>query len=104
MNIEFEKVQEELGLMQVSIMAVHEHVGEIENGIQANKERSRSVVPYLPFKLLQKQIVMHLVYFCAMLLNTMPAEQGILSKYSPREIVIKQEMDSNKDCKAIFGL
>ena len=54
------------------------------------------------FKFLHKQIVMHLVYFCALWLNAMPTEQGISSKYSPWEIVSKQEMNFNKDCKAIF--
>ena len=80
MEMEFEKVQDELGLVQVNIMATHEHVGEIEHGIQTINERSRSVVSDLPFKFLHKQVVIHLVHFCVMWLNAMPAEQSTSRK------------------------
>ena len=102
-DMEFEKVQDELGLVQVNTRAAQEHVGEIEHGICTINDRSRSVMSGLPFKFLHKQVVVHLVYFCVMWLNAMPAEQGISRKYSPQEIVTQCELDFTKDCKAVFG-
>ena len=57
----------------------------------------------LPFKFLHKQVVIHLVYFCAMWLNAMPVLQGISRKYSPWKIVTQHEFDFTKDCKAVCG-
>ena len=97
MDMEFEKVQDELGLVQVNTMATHEHVGEIEHGIWTIKERSRSVMSDFPFKFLHKQVVIHLVYFCVMWLNAMPAEKGKSRNYLSWKIVIQQELDFTKD-------
>ena len=40
MDMEFEKVKDELGLVDVNTTAVREHVAEIERGIHLLKERS----------------------------------------------------------------
>ena len=71
MDMEFEKVQDELSLVQVNTMAAQEHVGEIEHGIHTIKERSKNVMSDLPFQFLHKQVVIDLVYFCVMWLNAM---------------------------------
>ena len=63
MDMEFEKVKDELGLIDVNTTAAREHVAEIERGIRLLKERSRCVVKSLPFQYLPKQIVIHVVYF-----------------------------------------
>ena len=103
MDMELKKVQDELGLVLVNMMAACEHVREIKHGIEIIKERFRSVMSDLPPKILHKQIVIHLIYFCVTGLNAMPEEQGISHKVSPREIITNHKMDFNKDCKAIFG-
>ena len=63
-DMEFEKVQDELGLVQVNTAAACEHIGDIERGSCAIEERSRSVESDLSFKFLHKQVVIHLVYLC----------------------------------------
>ena len=72
MDMEFEKVKDELGLIDVNTTAVREHVAEIEQGIRLLKERSQCVVKSLPFQYLPKQIVIHMVYFVC----TYPAESN----------------------------
>jgi hypothetical protein len=103
MDMEFEKVKTELGLVDVNTTAAREHVAEIERGIRLLKERARCVVKSLPFQYLPKQIVIHLVYFVCMMVNAIPAAEGISQLLSPREIVTQRKIDFRKDCKALFG-
>jgi hypothetical protein len=84
MDMEFEKVKTELGLVDVNTTAAREHVAEIERGIRLLKERARCVVKSLPFQYLPKQIVIHLVYFVCMMVNAIPAAEGILQLLSSR--------------------
>ena len=77
MDMEFEKVKDELGLVDVSTTAAREHVAEIERGIRLLKERSRCVVKSLPFQYLPEQIVIHMVYFVCTMVNAVPAAEGI---------------------------
>ena len=60
MDQEFDKVVDEVELVEVNTTAAPEHVGEIERCIRTVKERCRAVVSTLPFKYLQRQIVVHL--------------------------------------------
>eukprot|EP00957_Ditylum_brightwellii_P058995 4473642-Ditylum_brightwellii.AAC.1 len=39
------------------------------------------------YQYLHKQIVVQLVYFCIMMLNSVPAVKGISNCFAPREIV-----------------
>ena len=103
MDVEFEKVKDELGLVDVNTTAAREHVAEIERGICLLKERSRCVVKSLPFQYLPKQIVIHMVYFICMMVNAVPAAEGISQVFSPRKIVAQRKFDFKKDCKALFG-
>ena len=57
----------------------------------------------LPFAKLPRQVVIHLVYFAVLWLNSLPAAAGVSKKYSPCEIVLGCELDFNKHCKATFG-
>ena len=50
MYMEFEKVSDKIGNTEVNTMATREHVGEIERGIHAVKERARLIVSTLSFK------------------------------------------------------
>ena len=47
-------------------------------------------------------VVVHSVYFITMLLNIARAANGILEKFSPREIVTERQIDVKKDCRAMF--
>ena len=48
-------------------------------------------------------IIVHCVYFVIMMINAVPAENGISEKFSPREIITGPKIDMKKDCKAVFG-
>ena len=61
MDMEFEKVTDELGHVTVNISAVREYLAEIERGIRWVKERSCAMVANIPFKFLHKQVVIYLV-------------------------------------------
>ena len=52
MDMEFKKVKDELGLVDVNTTAAREHVAEIERGMCLLKERSHCVVKSLPFQYL----------------------------------------------------
>ena len=107
MDREFEKVSDEIGLVEVNTTAAREHVGDIERSIRVKKERCRCLVSSLVrvgIKFLHKQIVIiRMVYFVVMWLNAVPAEGGVSMQFSPREIVLQRQLDCLKHAKADFG-
>ena len=48
-------------------------------------------------------MVIHLIYFVVLCLNSAPSALGILQIHSPREIVIRRGLDFNKHFKHQFG-
>ena len=107
MDGEFEKIKPEVEL-DVNISAAREHVGEIERYHKTLKERCRCVLSDMrpigsdAYQYLHKQIVIRLVYFCIMMLNSVPAAKGISDRFAPREIVTGQRLNL-KHIKAGFG-
>ena len=47
--------------------------------------------------------MIHLLYFCVMWLNATLKPNGILDKFSPREIILRRHLDFNKHCCGDFG-
>ena len=106
MDMEFEKIKDDFDKVELNTTAAREHVGEIERGIRFLKERSRCVISDLRvagFQYFAKWIVVHCVYFVVMMVNAIPAEDGISEKLSPREIVTGRTIDFVTDCRAMFG-
>ena len=62
----------------------------------------KRAVENLPFSSLHKQIVIHLIYFVVLWLNDFLATQSISEKHSPRKCFNGQEVDFNKDWKAVL--
>ena len=94
MNMEFVKIQDNFDMVEVNTTAAREHVREMEQGIQLVKDQSRCVISDLRsagFTYLPKMTVVHCVYFVVMMLNAVPANSGILEKFSPREMQDKHE-------------
>ena len=84
MDQEFDKIVDSVPLLEVNTTAAREHVGEIERGLRTIQERGRGIVSTLPFSHLPRQVVIHLVYFVVLWLNSMPAtKEGILDKIPP---------------------
>jgi hypothetical protein len=104
MDKEFDKVKDTNKIVEINTTPACKQVGKIEQYICTAKERSRALVLDLPFTVLPRQVVIHLVYFVAVLwLNSLPAAAGVSNKYSPHEIVLGCEIDFKKHCKATFG-
>ena len=80
MDMEFEKLKDKLPNVTLNTTAVQEHVGEIERKIRVVKERARSTMSILPYKLLSKLVIVELMYFCVMWMNSFPVKSGISEK------------------------
>ena len=84
--MEFQKVQDDLELVQVNTIAARDNMGEIDHRIRVVKEGATSVIVDIPFSLLHKKIVIHLIYFVVLWLDDFLATQGISEKHYPSEI------------------
>ncbi len=103
MDMEFEKLRNMLLNIILNTTAAREHVGEIERKIRVVKERARSMISILPYKLLPKLVIIKLMHFCVMWMNSFPVKSGISEKWSPREIVSRHKLDAKMHCKVPFG-
>ncbi len=99
MDQEFDKVEDACNMVKINTTAAHEHIGKIERFICTIKERSRALVSDIPYTPLPCQVVIHLVYFAVLWLNSLPAAAGVSDKYSPWEIVLGRELDFKKTSK-----
>jgi hypothetical protein len=103
MDVEFEKLRTLLPHMALNTTAAHEHVGEIERKIRVIKERVRGTFNTLPYKKLPKMMVVELLHFCVMWMNSFPVKSGISEKWSPRELVSRHKLDTKLRCRSPFG-
>ena len=88
MDQEFAKLELPLDLVEINTTAARKHIGEIKPSVCAIKERERSISTVIPFSILPKQIMIHLIYNVVMFLNAMSTEMGDSETISPREIVL----------------
>ena len=71
----------------LNTMAAREHIREVEQKIRVIKERAMGTFNTLPYKKLPKLMVIELLHFCVMWMNSFPVKSGISKKWSPRELV-----------------
>jgi hypothetical protein len=83
--------------------AAREHKGMVERKIRVLKERARGTFNTLPYPKLPKVMVIELMQFCAMWINSFPVRLGISEKWSPRELVSQMKLDAKLHCRAPFG-
>jgi hypothetical protein len=88
MDNEFEKVRHHVSTVDMNTPAAAEHTAEIEWHIRMIKECCRGILCTLPYKALPQQILIHLLHFVVMWLNNFPLATGILSTFSPRELIL----------------
>jgi hypothetical protein len=67
------------------------------------KERARSMISILPYKLLPKLMIIKLMHFCVMWMNSFPVILGISEKWSPRKIVSRHKLDARCIAKYLLG-
>jgi hypothetical protein len=103
MDQEFDKVKDACEMVEINTTMVRKHVGKIKRFIRRIKEHSRALVSDLPYMTLPCQVVIHLVYFTVLWLNSLPAATRVSDKYSPWEIVLGRELNFKKHCKTTFG-
>jgi hypothetical protein len=103
MDVEFEKLRTLLPHVALNTTAAREHVGEIERKIRVVKERARGTFNTLPYKKLPKMMVVELLHFCVMWMNSFPVKSGISKKWSPRELVSRHKLDTKLHCRSPFG-
>jgi hypothetical protein len=77
MDMEFEKLKDLLPSIALNTTAAREHVGEIERKIRVIKERVRGTISTLPYKMLPKLVIMELMHFCVMWMNSFPVKLGV---------------------------
>ena len=77
MDMEFDKVCNKLLLLVVNTMAAQEHVAKTECKIFLDKERTCSIVTTLSYPSLLKLILVELLHFIIMWLNSFPVKNGI---------------------------
>ena len=103
MDGEFEKVKAELPSIVCNTTAAKEHVAEAERHIRSVKERSRGIRATLPFSSIPKRVKIELIYFIVCWLNAFPVKSGISRQFSPREIVLRWQLDIKRHCRVMFG-
>jgi hypothetical protein len=77
MDQEFDKVEDACDMVEINTTAARKHVREIKRFIHTIKERSRALVSDLPYKFLPRQVIIHLVYFAVLWLNSLPTAAGV---------------------------
>ena len=83
---EFEPLRPDFPFINTS--DADDHQPDIEQAIRTIKDRVRSTYRMLPFKYIPHLMVIHLVRNTIFWLNIFPADNGWLSKHSPRYIMM----------------
>jgi len=102
-DMEFEKLRPLMPHVALNTTAAREHVGEIEQKIRVIKERARGTFNTLPYKKIQRVMVIELLHFCVIWMSSFPVKSGISEKWSPRELVSRTKLDARLHCRAPFG-
>jgi hypothetical protein len=84
---EFEKVRDHVSMMNLNTTAANEHVGKVEHRIEVIKEWARRILCTLPYSHLPRQMLIHLLHFVVMWLNSFPVVNGISADFSPQELI-----------------
>jgi hypothetical protein len=103
MDMEFEKLKDVLPNITINTTAAREHVGEIERKIRVIKERARGTMAALSYLTLPKIMIIKLMHFCILWLNSFPVKSGVSEKWSPRELISHHRLDAKLHCKTPLG-
>jgi hypothetical protein len=93
MDNEFEKLRPLVPGININTTAAKEHVPEIERRFRVIKKRGRALLNTLPFTKMPQIILIELIYYVVLWLNSFPSKSGISETLSPREIVLRHKLD-----------
>ncbi len=96
MDGEFEKVKNCMPNVECNITAAKEHVSETKQSIRMIKEWVQGLIVTLPFKDIPRRMKIKFIYFVMLWLKTFPVKDGILTTYSPRELLVPWRLDYTK--------
>ncbi len=80
MDMDFEKLKTMMPHVALNTMVAREHAVEVERKIRVIKERVRGTFNTLPYERLPKLMVIELLHFCVMWMNSFPVKSGISEK------------------------
>jgi len=86
-DLEFECLKQSILPVQLHLTSQGEHVPEVERSIRTLKDRCRTIIHSLPYKLYPRLLLRGLVYFACMSVNWIPSTNGISSTISPSTLV-----------------
>jgi hypothetical protein len=76
------------GAPKLNLASANKHVPEIERKIYVIKEQVRAIIYSIPFNSLPARMLVHTVLFVTKQLNLFPVKGGLLSKLSPKQIML----------------
>jgi hypothetical protein len=103
MDEEFDKIEDKTDMVEINTTATSKHICKIKCYMCTIKEQSCTFLLDLPFKVLPHQVIIHLVYFVVLWLNSLPTAAGVSEQYSPCKIVLSCEPEFAKHSIAPFG-
>ena len=87
----------------VNLTMRNEHVPEAERNHRTLEERIRAVYHNLPYKIIPKIMIDHLVKDCTWKINLFPVKGGVSSYYGPWTLITKKDVDYELHLKIPFG-
>ena len=89
--------------ININPIVISENVPEIEIQTRVIKERLRSISIKLPFQRLPEGIIIKMMKFVIMWINTFPVKISASTTYIPQTIMTGTGLYWTKNCKAEFG-
>ena len=100
MDREFDCLVPDFPVININTTTTSKHVTEIEWKICVIKERARYIRIKLPHKRTHKQMIIELLKFVVVWLNTFHVNSGVSATFSPQTIMTGTTLDWKKHCKA----
>ena len=92
---EFNKLVADMTNVIINTCASRENVAEVEKRIRVTKERAQAEILVLPYKYIPNVMTIILIHFCVFWLNMMPIKSGYSKEFCPRELIGRQQPDTN---------
>ena len=102
MDVEFEPLRPAIIEFLLNTTAANKHVPELEQMIRLIQERVRAIFCTLPFKRMPARMLVEMVKFSVMWLNSFPAQNCISKKISPWQFLTGLTLDYNIHCRMPF--
>ena len=103
MDMEFEKVQDKLAIIEVDTTAAREHVPGIERKIRLIKEHVRCTTSDYSFDPIPILVIIHVVYTCVMLINDIPRKAGAFQGICLCKLVTGRTVNDKRYCWSCIG-